>query len=264
MSFSLPLPAVHFLFDELRLGRVPQPFEVPAVGQTHTERRRIRDAMYRDLNERGAMQGDRPVSNVEDALVTFARAALGIMSVAQLPDGQVFARVCTDGAEAVLVRQQGELLRFEPVRPTAVAAAIVNTLPNIPPARGASMTMPMSAPKKPVNNGEDEEYNPFGEVRVRRDTSAQQRALERVFTQPKLAGGALSIQVLRLTHGEAPKRTRANNVTWLDVEQENGGGPGRYFGVATGEPDNQQLTFTPGDNVRIAQYLNELIQPYLP
>lgn len=262
MPFSLPLPAVHFLFDDLRLGRVPQPFHVPAVGETKTERMRIRDAVYRDLNQRGAMRGDRPVSNVEDALVTFARGTLGVASVAQLPDGQPLARVSTDGSEAVLVEQTGNLLRFTDVRPTAVAWAIVDVLPNIPAARGASMTMSMTPQRKPAAT-EDEEYNPFGNVRVRRDTSPQQRTLERIFAQPRLAGGAFSIQTTRAAAGASPKRARVNSVSWLDVEQENGAGPGRYFGVATGEEGNRQLTFTPGDNGRIAQYLNELIQPYV-
>lgn len=262
MSFSLPLPAVHFLFDDLRLGRVPQPFVVPAIGETLDERARIRDAVYRNLNERGAMRGERPASNVEDALVTFGRAGLGISSVAQLKDGMLHARVCVEGTDAVLVRLDGNFLRFEEVRPTAVSWAIVQLLPDTPAARGASMTVPMSAPRKPVSGEDDEEYNAFANVRVARNTSPQQRMLERVFAQPKLAGGAFSWETLRTPPGELAKRARTSNVSWLDIAQENDGAPGRYFAVMTGVDENRQLTYTPGDNARIAHYLNELIQPH--
>lgn len=260
MAFSLPLPAVDVLFGDLGLGRVPQPFEIPHVSTEMDQRARIKEAVYRTLAGRGLVNGSRPTSEVEDALVTFARAPVAIAVVGQ-PDAEkdgeyLFARAVTDGRDAMLVVQKENSLVFHEVRPTAVVPETVALLPDVPQARGGPVSVPVKGEKKPVRADDDEPYDPFAKARAKQPSS-QAKALERIFSHRILGIGAFHPTVKAAAEPFIP-------VAWVDTEQENELGPGRHFCSGRIEVDGTRwTTYTPGDKSRIAQYLHGMLAPHL-
>ncbi|MGH3517203.1 MAG: ESX secretion-associated protein EspG [Haloechinothrix sp.] len=258
MPCSLPLPAVGVLFADLELGRVPQPFEVPHVSTELDQRAQIRDAVYRTLANRGLARGSRLHPDVEDMLVTFARAPLAIAIAGELDrsghDGgePLFARACSDGRDAFMVVQRGTMLVFTEIRPTAMADAAVDLLPDIRQAMGGPVSIPATAPAPAA--ADDEYYDPFARMREQRP-SAQHRALQRIVSQPILSIGAFTPTVAAQSGSSAP-------VVWLDTVQEIDQRPGRHFATSRQGPDGKTwTTYTPGDNARIAHYLREHVGP---
>lgn len=260
MAFSLPLPAVGVLFEDLGLGRVPQPFEVPHVSTELDQRAHIKEAVYRTLGNRGLVHGNRPTSEVEDALVVFARAPIAIAVVGQPdteePEEYLFARAVRDGKDALLVVKQENLLVFKEVRPTAMVAEIVNLLPDVPQARGGPISVPLKPERKPARADDDEPYDPFAKAREKHPTS-QAKALQRIFSQPILGIGAFRPMVKGSDESFVP-------VAWVDTEQENNNGPGRHFCSGRVEVDGTRwTTYTPGDKARITHYMQGMLEPYM-
>lgn len=259
-SFSLPLPAVGVLFGDLQLGPVPQPFEVPHVATELDQRARITEAVYRTLGDRGLVRANRPTSEVEDALVLFARAPLGIAVVGQpdteRKDEHLFARAASDGRDALLVVKRENALVFTEVRPTAVVQETVDLLPDVPQARGGPVSVPLKGERPPVRADDDEAYDPFAKARAKQPSS-QDKALQRIFAQPILGIGAFRPTVRGADEQPIP-------VAWVDIEQENNLGPGRYFCSGRIEVDGTRwTTYTPGDKSRIVQYLHGMLAPHL-
>lgn len=251
MALSLSLSAVDILFEDLKLGRVPQPFEVPSAGETLTQRAQVREAVYRTLTQRDVMRNGRLDADVEHGLVTFAKAPFAIAAVGQLDDGPLFARVCSDGHFALLVEQRENTLVFTDIWPTALIPVIVDLLPLTRAAHGTSVTVEVPAPG-------DGAYNPFEGVRGQK--AVQRRAADRIFAQPiQRVGAFLSSVVTPGVSGERAKQSVVSQVSWFDTEE------GRHFATQTiAEDGGQQITYTPGDNARIAGYLHQVLAEYLP
>ena len=255
-SFSLSLAAVDILLEHTRLGRAPFPFQVPHIGTTHTQRKQVRDAVFRDLESRGVLRRGRLDGDVEIALGTFVRSPVAITAAAQLEGGKrLFARSATNGQFGVMVRQDENLLVFEEARPTGVVPAIVDLLPMTPAGPGQSVTIakPAARPKRPREDG----YDPFAGVAAPRSHSSappQLRAVERIFEKPKKRIGQFTAFV-RAQDGTA---VNLAPVAWFDNED------GRYFSTMRQAADGQQwLTYAPADNARIAQQLYQQLEGYL-
>jgi len=243
-SFSLSLAAVDMLLEHQNLGHAPQPFDVPHLGTTFDQRAQIRDAVFRDLENRGVTSRGRLDPDVELALRTIVTAPVAIMAVAQLDDGgQLFARAASDGQYGVLARQDQNLLVFEDVRPTAVVASIVDLLPLTPAAAGQSVTIAKPRPRKrPADDGGG--YDPFrGVGKPRTSAPGQLGIVERIFGKPKKRIGQFTI-----FHTGRPSTPTA----WFDTDE------GRYFVTSRDAEDGQSwLTYAPADNARIAHHLLE-------
>src|SRR5699024_10915690 len=141
-SFSLSLTAVDVLLEHCKLGRAPFPFEVPHIGTTHDQREQVRQAVFRDLEGRGILQGGQVDDDVQETLRAFTLPSLAITVAAQLKDNaQLFARGARTGEFAVVVHQDKNLLVFETVRPTNLVSAIVDLLPSMRAGSGQSMTV---------------------------------------------------------------------------------------------------------------------------
>lgn len=183
----LPLPAVDILCGDLGLGRPPQPFEVPVVGDTVDERKRLREVIHRTLERAGAMRAGRLDPRVEDALVVLARAPFVLTAAGDIGNATLLARACSDGRDAVLAVQDGNHLSVRLVRPTAVVAELIDLLPNIPAGHGSSLTVPAPTRGRHTRPESEEDYDPLASARERPGaTSTQQRGLARVFAQPRL------------------------------------------------------------------------------
>ncbi|QRP45836.1 ESX secretion-associated protein EspG [Amycolatopsis sp. FDAARGOS 1241] len=236
-SFTLSPAAVDLLLEQQGLGRPPVPFVVPHIGITGEERRRIRDAVTRDLEGRGLVSRRGYLDDdLEQALATFARGRLAVTSTAQLDDGQLFARVTSTGDHAVLVRHDDGMFVFEEVRPTGLVPAIVDLLPPGTPGPGTSVTI-TRPPKQPRRGAA---YDPFARTSAPRDPQA--RAVERIFEKPRLRVGQFTVG------GQQP-------LVWFDTEA------GRYLLSTRVADDGQRwLTYAPADNSRLAQQLSAQVQ----
>lgn len=245
-SFSLSLAAVDILLEQQRLGRAPMPFEVPHLGTTFAERARVREAVLRELDGRQLLSRGRLDPEVEASLQVFAQGPIAIIAVAQLDEGrQLFARVASNGQYAVLTRQDGNMLVFTEVRPSAIVPSIVELLPATPAAAGQSVTV--AKPEKRGRHALDEgAYDPFARVTRPRPAASgpgQLRMVERIFHKPKLRIG----QFTPFPGRGAPLTPTA----WFDTPD------GRYFVTAREAADGQSwLTYAPADNARIAHHLH--------
>lgn len=245
-SFSLSLAAVDVLFEHTELGRAPFPFEVPHVGETFGARAQIRDAVYRDLHGRGLMRQGRLDADVEAALFTFVRGSMAVTAAANMgDDGTLFARSAAQRQVAVLVRQAGEALLFELIRPEALVPAIVHLLPPTPPAPGQSVTVAKPR-QRPQRCPEEDSYDPFAGASAPRSRAApQMRTVERMFEKPQLRMGQFTAFV-----SGGGRSTSLEPVVWFDSED------GRIFCTGRTADDGQKwLTYAPADANRISQHL---------
>ena len=256
-TFSLSLAAVDILLEHQKLGRAPQPFDVPHLGTTFEQRAQIRDAVFRDLESRGVVSRGRLDADAELALQTLVTAPVAIMAVAQLDnDRPLFARAASNGQYAVVARQDQNLMIFQDVRPTALVPSIVDLLPLTPAAGGQSVTIARPAPKPGRHRrADDGGYDPFGGVAKPRSTAPSQvRMVERIFQKPKLRIGQFTVYLA----GHDGKTHPTTPTAWFDTDE------GRYFVTSRNAEDGQSwLTYAPADNARIAHYLFEQLQGQL-
>ncbi|HVW39772.1 MAG TPA: ESX secretion-associated protein EspG [Amycolatopsis sp.] len=254
-SFSLSLAAVDILLEHQNLGHAPQPFDVPHLGTTFEQRAQIRDAVFRDLENRGVISRGRLDPDAELALHTLVTAPVAIMAVAQLDDRQLFARAASDGQYAVLARQDQNLIVFEDVRPTALVASIVDLLPLTPAAAGQSVTIAKPTPRKARRRTDEGGYDPFRGVAKPRTTAPGQLGIvERIFQKPKKRIGQFTIY----RTGQDGKAHPTTPTAWFDTDD------GRYFVTSRDAEDGQSwLTYAPADNARIAHHLFDQLQGQL-
>jgi hypothetical protein len=253
-EFSLSLAAVDMLLELGRLGPAPFPFRLPHVGTTHTQRAQVREAVFRDLESRGLMRGRRLDGDVEVALRAFTSAPIAVAAVGQLDDGkQLFARACSDGQFAVLVRQDENLLVFTETRPTGIVPALVDLLPLTPAAAGQSVTVAQPTPNQQrAHRSGDDVYDPFaGVAPPRSHATSQQRGVERIFEKPRKRVG----QFTSFVRGPGNRQRVYGPTAWFDTED------GRYFMTMRAASDGQQwITYAPADNARLAQHLFEQLE----
>jgi len=260
VSARLSLPAVDFLFEDLKLGRPPQPFDVPSVGETMDERQRLREATYRVLERSGVMDGGRVNPQIEDLLVVLAKAPVTVSLSGDVEGAILLARACSDGQDAVVAHQEGNALIVRSVRPVAVVPELLSLLPNIAAGEGAEERMPMPTPAaEPVVD--EDEYNPMAAARAVSTRAREGSGVMRLFSRPRLGFGAITAHVRKPVPGGVPRWERACQLTWWDFDQEYGAGPGRWFTTIDGDPP--QVTLHPGDSRRIASFVQRALAPHL-
>lgn len=256
-SFSLSLVAIDILLEQLKLGRAPFPFDVPHMGTTYTQRAQVRQAVFRDLEGRGLASGGRLEPDAEAAFGAFVRAPLAVTHAGSLAGGEeTYARAVSDGQYGLLVRQDGNMLVFEEVRPTNVVAELVDLLPLTKPAPGQSLTVPVSTGRSSRPASGDESYDPFSGVQAPRSSqsASQERAVARLFEKPMTRMGFFTA----LVPGGDGRQTKLEPVLWFDNED------GRYLGTQRSADDGQTwATYAPADNARIVSQLYSQLEPYL-
>lgn len=231
------------------------PFEVPYAGHTEAERRRLGEAVLRDLEGRGLARGGRLASEVEDAVVLWGRAPVSASLVLATWNGrgQGVARIASDGRQALLVAQHGTVLRVDFVRPSGVVGALVGLVPDARPIRGRAVTFPRDAASGTGRHRESDEDSGGGLMRKPRPANAayvQERQLADAMAQrPRRRAGTVSV-FRRDRHG---REQQAAMLVWHDTDA------GRYLIYhTTGSDGVEWVSYTPADNVRVAQQLGQL------
>lgn len=249
----LPLAAFDILWEDLRLGGVPYPFEVPSHGDTLDERARIRSAVYADLEERRLVRGRQLDPDLEDALRLLRAPHLQFDTISTLDRAQgpmLRAAAAARGQRAVLAVQQDRVIRLDYIQDTALAASLVGLLPPNQPGPGDSVSMPAAQVSTPGRHSEAAWSEPGGRHGATALTS-QQEVLASILAAPVLRlgqiGGATFDQ-----HGNA---RRLQGLSWFDTEA------GRYFSVLGRGRDGQDwATVAPADVSRLIHSLGEMIR----
>ncbi|MEJ2855323.1 MULTISPECIES: ESX secretion-associated protein EspG [unclassified Saccharothrix] len=260
-SFALSHAAADILWEDLKLGSRPYPFDFPYLGQTFDERRGIRNAVYGDLESRGLASRGRVSAEVEEALTLLVRFDYSLNAIASLDprnvERQLLARSGAQGELAVVAVLDERQLKVETMRSSSLLRAVVDLVPPGRPGPGQSITVAMPSSAPPPRPRQDEDFGnaTFTQAMAPRSTSGSQvRALEAVFERPRLRAGQFGVTV-RGRHG---REQRAPQIAWFDNDQ------GRYMSQTRQGQDGQKwLTHAPADNARIAgqlaQELNALL-----
>jgi hypothetical protein len=254
MNVELSLAALDTLWEDLRLGRVPFPLEIRSHGDTFDARRRIKAAVYTDLERRGLAAAGRVEDDLANALRLLAEPSVGIDLVALLDmaDDQPFrALAVARGRHGLLAVQRTLSVSLRTMRAAAIAAAIVELLPRTRAGAGNSITYPADAlrPGRPRTA----RAQPGGLLRAATPRSAvdnRLRAIAAITERPVLRAGQLGVN--RTPDNGRPHRLPG--IAWFDTDE------GRYATTLSPGPDGEDwITLWPVDNARLAHRLAETI-----
>jgi hypothetical protein len=251
-GYTLSLPDVDVLAQTLDVNIRQFPFEIPSFGEYERDRQRLARQVFADLDRRGLIrQGDidpqltRALRTLSEYVITVA--ATGTVEKTR----KIFARVATNGETGVLAVKEGESLRLELIRPTALAITLVGLLPKLPAAPGQSVTITQQGPR-------DQPDELLAPVHLARTTDEQQlRVAASYLSRPRTGTGFFSVSARDRRTG---LERDGGNLMWIDTDA------GRYLMVARppGEDGRVHSTVSPGDPSRLAHQLGELIESVAP
>ncbi len=239
---QLSLPAFEVLWEDLRAGSIPYPFDVSQHGETLDERARIKAAVHADLERRNLARRGRPEPDLEDALNLLARPELRVIALC-VPDMNqekvVRASVVARGGYAVLVTQEDASITLNLVQPNEIATSLANAMPPGRPGPGKLVTVPGEA-----FENQPQQQQGFRQA-VRTTENDDVRLAKQMLTGPAIGNGHF---VVKMEQG----RTKRDfpPVTWIDTRQ------GRYSNVQT---RNGWFTISPADNMGLARHLGQVL-----
>lgn len=240
---TLSLPAFEVLWEDLRAGSIPHPFDVQSHGETIEERNRIKAAVHTDLERRNLARRGRPEPELEDALMLLARPELRIVAMG-MPDKKtetlLRASVVARGSYAVLVQQDDKSVNLNLVQDNALVPALVGLVPQMRPGPGKLVTLNVAALKQ-----QPEQQQGFRQT-VRTTANEDVRLFQQMMSSPPIGTGHFTVT---LEQG----RTKKNfpPITWVDTEA------GRYVNTPGRTPD--WITVAPADNNGLARQLAQVL-----
>ncbi|GGU53419.1 ESX secretion-associated protein EspG [Lentzea flava] len=239
---QLSLPAFEVLWEDLRAGSVPYPFDVTPHGDTLDERARIKAAVHADLERKGLARRGRPEPDLEDALNLLARPELRVIAMC-IPDmnGQkvVRASVVARGGYAVLVTQEDTTVTLNLLQPNEIATSLANAMPHGRPGPGRLVTVPAEA-----FENQPQQQEGFRQA-VRTMENDDVRIAKQMLTGPAIGNGHFLVQM-----GQGRTKRDFPPVTWIDTPQ------GRYSNV---QMRNGWFTISPADNMGLARHLGQVL-----
>jgi len=238
---QLSLPAFEVLWEDLRAGSIPYPFDVSQHGETLDERARIKAAVHADLERRKLARRGRPEPDLEDALNLLARPELRVIALC-IPDMNqqklVRASVVARGGYAVLVIQEDTTVTLNLVQPNEIATSLANAMPPGRPGPGKPVTVPAQAFEAP------QQQEGFRQA-VRPTENDDVRLAKQMLTGPAIGNGHFLVQM-----GQGRTKRDFPPVTWVDTNA------GRYANVPTRAG---WFTIGPADNIGLARHLGQVL-----
>ncbi|MCP2249409.1 ESX secretion-associated protein EspG [Lentzea aerocolonigenes] len=239
---QLSLPAFEVLWEDLRAGSLPYPFDIRQHGETLDERARIKAAVHADLERRNLARRGRPEPDLEDALNLLARPELRVIAT-YIPDinqeKQIGASVVARGGYAVLVTQEDTTVTLNLVQPNEIATSLANAMPPGRPGPGKPVTVPGEAFEQ-----QPQEQQGFRQA-VRTTVNDDVRIAKQMLTGPAIGSGSFLVQI-----GQGRTKRDFPPVTWVDTRQ------GRYCNVETRKG---WYTISPADNMGLARHLGQVL-----
>ncbi|MGH3759769.1 ESX secretion-associated protein EspG [Actinophytocola sp.] len=253
-SFSLSLAAADIVAELLGVNIRLFPFEIPSVGEFQVDRQRITRAVIADLAKRGLVGVNGFDPDLECAMRTLSDYVIAVAVMGTVEKNQeIYARASATKDTGVLAVKEKQSMRFELIRPTALALTLVGLLPKAQAGPGQSVTIRRPAPAR--HRRDDGEQTVFGE-QVRATTEQQLRAAASYLSRPRTGTGFFAVSG-RDRHG---REVRAGGLTWLDTDA------GRYLTLSR-PPDEDGVitgTFSPADTSRLTHQLGEMIESVAP
>ncbi|MET9625897.1 ESX secretion-associated protein EspG [Lentzea sp. NPDC006480] len=238
---QLSLPAFEVIWEDLRAGSIPYPFDINQHGETLDERARIKAAVHQDLERKGLARRGRPEPDLEDALNLLARPELRVIALC-MPDLNqqkvVRASVVARGGYAVLVVQEDTGITLNLVQPNEIATSLANAMPHGRPGPGKLVTVPAQAFESP------QQQQGFRQA-VRTAENDDVRIAKQMLTGPAIGNGHFLVQL-----GQGRTKRDFPPVTWIDTKQ------GRYTNVET---RSGWFTISPADNMGLARHLGQVL-----
>jgi hypothetical protein len=246
--FALSLTEVDILSQTLGVNLRLFPFEIPSFGQLQADRKRIARSVFADLARRGLITYGELDPELSRALRTVADYRIAVAAMGQLEEGKrLFARASATADTGVLAVQEGEVLRIEFIRPTALAVTMVGLLPTADPGPGQSVTITKPAAVGGRGAGEGV-FSPSADPVL--------RIVESYLNRPRTGSGFFAVS----GKDRHNREIRAGELGWMDTDA------GRYLNLSRPPGEDGQLhgTFSPADPARLTQRLGELIASVAP
>jgi hypothetical protein len=253
-SFTLSLAAADIVAQFLGVNLRLFPFDIPSVGEFQADRIRIARAVFADLAKRGLADADGLDPELERAVRTVSDyvIAVAVMGTVEKTK-EIYARVSATNETGVLAVKEQQRLRFELIRPTALALTLAGLLPKLQAGPGQSVTI---SPAPGGRHHRDEgEQSVFGE-RPRASADQQLRAANAYLARPRTGTGFFAVSA-RDRHG---REVRAGGLTWMDTDA------GRYLTLSHPQDADGTVTGTifPADTARLTHQLGEMIESVAP
>lgn len=251
-SFTLSLAATDIMAQLLGVNVRLFPFDIPSVGQFQEDRIRIARAVFIDLAKRGLLSKDGVDPDLERAMRTLSDYVIAVAVMGTVEkDREIYARACASGETGVLAVKEKQSMRFELIRPTALALTLVGLLPQVKAGPGQSVTISSAGPAK---HRAEEGESLFAEVRASNDQ--RMRAATAYLNRPRTGTGFFAVSG-RDRHG---REVQAGGLMWLDTDA------GRYLSLSRPPDEDGAVTstFSPADPARLTHSLGEMIESVAP
>ncbi|MFE9745249.1 ESX secretion-associated protein EspG [Saccharothrix saharensis] len=240
-EFLLTPRELDVLWHHLDLGRLPYPLDVPSLGDTEEERKRLREEVLAAYGE--------PAPRLVELLRLLGDHEVAVDAVAHV-DRAVRAVAVSDGNRAAMAVIDSGSIGVLEIRPTALARSIVEVLPAGSAGPGSALSLRLEALTEAVamqdEQSDDEDDDPWGGGGELDEREALQKAglsREDATAVSELAASRVAGGQFGVTVGGGYRRDRAGAlITWFDTPQ------GRYLMVN----ENGWLSLAPTDNDRIA------------
>ena len=250
-GYSLTLREVDVLAQTLDANVRQFPFEIPSFGEFQVDRQRIAREVFLDLGRRGLIRGADIDPDLVHAFRVLSRPVITVAVMGTVEETRkLYARAATDGEKGVLAVKEGERLRLELIRPTALAISLVGLLPKATAGPGQSVTVTRPGPVR-----EQDDF--LAPVYGGGSGDQQLRVAASYLARPRTGTGFFSVSGRDRRTG---KELRGGNLTWIDTDA------GRYLTLSrpAGEDGQVRSTFSPADSSRLALTLGEMIESVAP
>lgn len=242
----LSASAFDIVWADLGFACPPAPLRVPSVGATDRERVDIREAVHRNLAERGLYPDGRLDPLLLARLETLNSADFYVECEALVDLDAEFplrAVAAVSGKRAVLATQPRRTIGLSAIRDTEIWTAVVDLVPGLRPGSGHGVSLPAAVLSARI---EDPALGDGGQTSSYRDQIREVLAIQ---ARPVLAAGQFSVRIR-----QDRRLYRTGGVSWFRTEE------GAYFGmVAPGRGGRDWATVAPADPRRLAARLAELL-----
>lgn len=257
LRFDVDLTELDILAEDLGLGRLVHPYDIPYASGSGTERAahrdQVRERLRRDgwMSRGGGLRGD-----FEDLLRVWAEPEVVITQVAHEVEGdyRFLYRGGWRGPTGLLSSQEGGVLTFAELRPAQVVDEMAGFLPHWEPVYGAPVTY-VEDGKRSRRAGRDDDVFFGGIDAPPPPPTIGPRAAERFFRAPVVRAGVIACSIRepdsRMRRG---REVEVGSLNWFDTTD------GRFFLTTETLSDGaQRHTITPADRARIAHWLRDRI-----
>lgn len=251
-TFGLSFAAVDILSEGLRVNCRVYPFKVPSFGEFVEDRVRIAGAIRDDLISRGLADHRQLAPEVVDAIRLLSDYQVAVAVMGDVEGGRkIFARGAATARRGMVVTQEDQILKFEVIRPEALARSVVALLPAAKAGPGQSVTITKPVAHHRARRPDDEGFGLRQPVAAPRSSStAQIRGAEEMLRRKRLGSGHFAVTG-RDRHG---KTREAPGLGWIDTDA------GRYLVQAHIDENTMGGTYFPADGARLTHQLNELLK----